>query len=60
MRVRLLPFLREEFLFRGVLLPMMDGVFGRWGWVANGVLSGIYHLHQPWGIPGAVVSGAPL
>jgi membrane protease YdiL (CAAX protease family) len=43
-------FLGEEFLFRGVLLPKMEGVFGKWDWVANGVLMGIYHLHQPWGI----------
>ena len=49
--------LGEEFLFRGVLLPKMDGVFGRWSWVANGVLFGFYHLHQPWGIPGSVISG---
>src|SRR5262245_27969089 len=49
--------LGEEFLFRGVLLPKMEGVFGRWSWVANGVLFGFYHLHQPWGIPGAVISG---
>lgn len=43
-------FLGEEFLFRGVLLPKMEGVFGRWDWVANGVLFSFYHLHQPWGI----------
>ena len=42
--------LGEEFLFRGVLLPKMEGVFGKWDWVANGVLFGLYHLHQPWGI----------
>jgi membrane protease YdiL (CAAX protease family) len=42
--------LGEEFLFRGVLLPKMGGVLGRWSWVANGVLFGFYHLHQPWGI----------
>lgn len=39
--------LGEEFLFRGVLLPRMSGVFGRWSWVANGVMHGFYHLHQP-------------
>ena len=50
--------LGEEFLFRGVLLPKMEGVFGRWSWVANGVLFGFYHLHQPWGILGAIVGGA--
>lgn len=43
-------FLGEELLFRGVLLPKMEGVFGRWDWVANGVLFSFYHLHQPWGI----------
>jgi uncharacterized protein len=49
--------LGEEFLFRGVLLPRMEGVFGRGSWVANGVLFGFYHLHQPWSIPNAVVTG---
>jgi len=43
-------FLGEEFIFRGVLLPKMDGVFGKWDWVANGILFSLYHLHQPWGI----------
>ena len=49
--------LGEEFFFRGVLLPRMEGVFGRWGWVANGVLFGLYHVHQPWGIPNSVLTG---
>jgi CAAX protease family protein len=49
--------LGEEFLFRGVLLPRMEGVFGRWSWVANGVLFGFYHVHQPWGIPNSVITG---
>jgi membrane protease YdiL (CAAX protease family) len=43
-------FLGEELLFRGVLLPKMEGVFGKWDWVANGVMFAFYHLHQPWGI----------
>ena len=47
----------EELLFRGVLLPRMNGVFGKWDWVANGVLFGIYHLHQPWGMLSSVLSG---
>jgi CAAX protease family protein len=47
--------LGEEFLFRGVLLPKMQGVFGRFSWVANGVLFGFYHVHQPWGIPNSVI-----
>ena len=49
--------LGEEFLFRGVLLPKMEGVFGRWSWVANGALHGVYHLHQPWSIPGNAIGG---
>src|SRR5215203_604521 len=49
--------LAEEFLFRGVLLPRMEGVFGRWSWVANGILFGLYHVHQPWGIPNSVITG---
>jgi membrane protease YdiL (CAAX protease family) len=43
--------LGEELLFRGLLLPRMQGVFGRWDWAANGVLFAVYHLHEPWGIP---------
>lgn len=52
--------LGEEFLLRGVLLPKMEGAFGRWSWVANGVLFAFYHVHQPWTIAGNVVSGALL
>ena len=40
-------FLGEEFVYRGILLPKMNGVFGKWDWLANGVLFGFYHLHKP-------------
>jgi hypothetical protein len=43
-------FLGEEFLFRGILLPKMQGVFGKYDWVANSVIFGLYHLHKPWSI----------
>ena len=43
--------LGEELLFRGVLLPRMRGAFGRFDWIANGVLFAAYHLHLPWVIP---------
>jgi len=49
--------LGEEFLFRGVLLPKMEGLVGRWAWIPNGVLFGFYHLHQPWGILSSVIGG---
>jgi uncharacterized protein len=47
--------LGEELLFRGLLLPRMKGAFGKWDWVANGVLFATYHLHQPWSIPPSLV-----
>jgi len=50
-------FLSEEFLFRGVLLPRMKGVFGSADWVANGVIFGLYHLHMAWSIPGNILFG---
>src|ERR671912_2793937 len=49
--------LGEEFLFRGVLLPRMEGVFGRWSWVANNVLFALYHVHIPWVMPNAFLTG---
>ncbi|MGB7031701.1 MAG: CPBP family intramembrane glutamic endopeptidase [Syntrophobacteria bacterium] len=52
--------LGEELLFRGVLLPKMKGAFGKWDWVANGVLFGLYHLHEPWIIIPAALDGAIL
>jgi uncharacterized protein len=33
----------------------MRDAFGRGDWVANGVLFAVYHLHQPWSIPTALV-----
>lgn len=47
--------LGEELLFRGLLLPRMNRAFGRWDWVANGVLFAAYHLHVPWAIPVALL-----
>jgi membrane protease YdiL (CAAX protease family) len=52
--------LGEEFLFRGVLLPKMEGVFGRWSWAASGVLHAFWHIHQPWVIAETVIGSALL
>ena len=38
----------------------MEAAFGSWHWLANGVLFGVYHLHQTWGIPRSVVDGVFL
>ena len=48
--------LGEELLFRGVLLPKMRGVFGKWDWVANAVLFGLLHLDSPLRIPKVIIS----
>lgn len=53
-------FLGEELLFRGLLLPRMSQVFGKWDWVANGVLFGLYHIHQPWMILSGMLGGMVL
>ncbi len=53
-------FLGEEFLFRGVLLPKMQGVFGKYDWVANAFLFGLYHLHKPWMILSIIASALAM
>ena len=53
-------FLGEEFLFRGILLPKMRGVFGKYDWVANAVIFSVYHLHKPWAIPSNMVGNLAI
>ena len=43
--------LGEELIFRGILLPKMNGVFGKWDWLANHILFTAYHLHFIWTAP---------
>jgi hypothetical protein len=50
--------LGEEFLFRSVLLPKMNGVFGKWDWLANAVLFATYHWHKPWVIADSFLTGS--
>ena len=47
--------LGEELLFRGFLLPRMNGTFGRGDWLANGLLFTGYHLHVPWVMPATLL-----
>ena len=47
--------LGEELIFRGILLPKMRGAFGRWDWVANGVLFTAYHVHLIWTLPSQII-----
>lgn len=49
--------LGEELLFRGVLLPKIQGVFGRWDWVANSAFFALYHLHRPTLMLGFIIGG---
>lgn len=53
-------FLGEELLFRGVLLPRMRGVFGKWDWAANALLFGFYHLHKPWAWPSIILGNLAI
>lgn len=52
--------LGEELLFRGLLLPRMNGAFGKADWLANGVLFATYHLHMPWAIPSILADSLTL
>jgi membrane protease YdiL (CAAX protease family) len=47
----------EELVFRGLLLPRMQAVFGKRDFVASGVLFTLYHLHQPWCMPATLIDG---
>lgn len=47
----------EETYYRGYLLPRMRGVFGRWDWIANGVLFALKHVYQRWLMPGILIGG---
>ena len=47
--------LGEEMIFRGILLPKMRGVFGKWDWLANHILFTAYHLHFFWTTPGRLI-----
>lgn len=47
--------LGEELVFRGLLLPRMNRVFGRRDWLANGVLFAAYHIHVPWMMPATLL-----
>jgi hypothetical protein len=49
-------FLGEEFLWRGILLPKMHGVFGKYDWVANAVIFGLYHVHKPWSLLSVIIT----
>ncbi len=47
----------EELYYRGYLLPRMRGVFGRFDWVANGILFTLKHFYQRWLYPSMLVGG---
>jgi membrane protease YdiL (CAAX protease family) len=49
--------LGEELYYRGYLMPRMRGVFGKWDWVANGVLFTLKHVYQRWLYPGILIGG---
>ena len=50
----------EELYYRSFLLPKMRAVFGRWDWVANGVLFTLKHVYTRWFYFGILPSGLGL
>ena len=38
----------------------MKGAFKKRDWIANGALFPLYHLHQPWSMPSALIEGICL
>ncbi len=50
----------EEIYYRGYLLPRMRGVFGRWDWIANGVLFTLKHVYQRWLYPAILIGGLAM
>src|SRR4051794_13213607 len=55
--VVLLSPIAEELFFRGLLLPRMRAAFGKGDVIANGLLFGLYHVHQPWSMPASIIDG---
>jgi len=47
----------EELFFRGLLLPRMQNVCGRYDWIVNGTIFTAYHLHEPWAMPTTLLTG---
>lgn len=47
----------EELYYRGMLLPKMRGVFGKWDWVANGILFELKHVYQRWMWGSGMING---
>jgi CAAX protease family protein len=47
----------EELFFRGLLLPRMRQVCGRFDWIVNGTVFTAYHLHEPWAMPTTLLTG---
>ena len=47
--------LGEELFFRGILLPKMNGVFGKLDLAVNGILFATYHVHKIETIPVLVI-----
>ena len=52
--------LGEGLLWHGVLLPKMQGVFGKYDWVANAVIFGLYHLHKPWAFVSVITTNLAI
>jgi len=50
----------EEVYYRGALQPKMRGVFGKWTWLANGILFTLKHAYFRWNFPAIWTAGPGL
>jgi membrane protease YdiL (CAAX protease family) len=46
----ILNILGEEWWFRGYILPRQELAFGRFAWIANGLMFTFTHIWQPWNL----------
>jgi membrane protease YdiL (CAAX protease family) len=47
----------EDTYYRGMLIPKLHGLFGRWAWLAGGVLFALKHFYVWWRIQEALPLG---
>jgi membrane protease YdiL (CAAX protease family) len=47
----------EDTYYRGVLIPKLHGLFGRWAWVMGGLLFALKHVYVWWRVQEALPLG---
>jgi len=42
----------EDLYYRGALIPKMHGIFGKWAWLAGGIIFALKHIYIWWAVIG--------